>query len=102
MTHPFCITQWEKRARLPPSQRNPVEAFPGDIVFFFRVATLLRGLCAILSVRIKYMDVFAPYAKLALVSSIPNDMHARAVVHKDDKSPEPSTYVAVLWRLCTD
>ncbi len=46
--------------------------------------------------RIKYMDVFAPYAKLALVSSIPNDMHARAVVHKDDMSVEPSTYVALV------
>jgi aarF domain-containing kinase len=40
--------QLEKRARLEPSQRNPIDAWPGDLLFFFRVILLLRGLCSAL------------------------------------------------------
>ena len=40
--------QRAKRAKLEPSLRNPVDAWPGDLVFFFRVIFLLRGLCSAL------------------------------------------------------
>jgi predicted unusual protein kinase regulating ubiquinone biosynthesis (AarF/ABC1/UbiB family) len=58
---------WQKRQQLPKSERNPVEAYPAELLFFFRVTLLLRGLCAVLEVRVRYSTLLAPYAKLALI-----------------------------------
>lgn len=58
---------WQKRQQLPRSQRNPVEAWPPELLFFFRVTLLLRGLCAVLGVRVRYSAILAPYARLALL-----------------------------------
>lgn len=49
----FREEKWKKRQMLPRSQRNPVEAWPADLLFFFRVTLLLRGLCAALEVRLR-------------------------------------------------
>lgn len=67
---------WQKRQQLPKSKRNPVEAYPAELLFFFRVTLLLRGLCAVLGVRVKYSSLLAPYAKLALLRHHPKQTHA--------------------------
>ncbi|XP_049931288.1 protein ACTIVITY OF BC1 COMPLEX KINASE 8, chloroplastic-like isoform X1 [Nymphaea colorata] len=48
---------------------NPVDAFPGDAVIFVRVLNLLRGLSAILNVRIVYLDILRPFAEAALLGN---------------------------------
>eukprot|EP00730_Choanoeca_flexa_P002996 TRINITY_DN11255_c0_g1_i2.p1 TRINITY_DN11255_c0_g1~~TRINITY_DN11255_c0_g1_i2.p1 ORF type:complete len:1009 (+),score=297.20 TRINITY_DN11255_c0_g1_i2:259-3027(+) len=74
---------WQKRQQLPKSERNPVEAYPAELLFFFRVTLLLRGLCAVLGVRVRYSTLLAPYAKLALIRHHPIDNQAiKAVVPK--------------------
>ncbi|KAG9449275.1 hypothetical protein H6P81_009240 [Aristolochia fimbriata] len=45
---------------------NPVDAFPGDAVIFFRVLNLLRGLSSMMDVRIVYLDIMRPFAEAAL------------------------------------
>ena len=70
---------------VPRSQRNPVEAFPQDLIFFFRVILFLRGLCSLLSVRVRYVDAFTPYARLAMVRSVPVKDHTKTVVYKGVK-----------------
>ncbi|CAA7409309.1 unnamed protein product [Spirodela intermedia] len=42
---------------------NPVDAFPGDAVIFFRVINLLRGLSSSLNVRIVYQEIMRPFAE---------------------------------------
>jgi hypothetical protein len=39
--------------------RNPVEAWPAELVFFGRVTNLLRGLCSRLDVRYPYLHTMA-------------------------------------------
>eukprot|EP00038_Savillea_parva_P001494 m.104335 g.104335 ORF g.104335 m.104335 type:complete len:1732 (-) comp10523_c0_seq1:284-5479(-) len=72
----FREEKWKKRQMLPRSQRNPVEAWPADLLFFFRVTLLLRGLCAALEVRLRYMSVLKPYAHMALLRAYPLTDHA--------------------------
>ncbi|XP_068641683.1 uncharacterized protein [Aristolochia californica] len=45
---------------------NPVDAFPGDGVIFFRVLNLLRGLSSMMDVRIVYLDIMRPFAEATL------------------------------------
>ena len=56
--------------------RNPVDAWPGELVFFFRVIMLLRGLCSRLEVRMPYMEILATHARRAVVNSVPATLHA--------------------------
>lgn len=74
--------QMEKRAHLEPCQRNPIDAWPGDLLFFFRVILLLRGLCSALDVRLPYLQVLAPYAQLTLARRYPHDMRAMALLRE--------------------
>jgi aarF domain-containing kinase len=80
---------WQKRQQLSRSQRNPVEAYPAELLFFFRVTLLLRGLCAVLRVRVRYSALLAPYAHLALLRSHPPGIHV-----KDAVVPRPLPYGA--------
>jgi len=36
--------------------RNPVNAYPAELIFFGRVASMLRGLCSRLEVRYPYLE----------------------------------------------
>jgi aarF domain-containing kinase len=80
---PEDIKQWtkendERKKRFQKKQkeeengsslhRNPVDAFPGDIVFFMRVLNLLRGLSSMLGGRVVYLEVMRPFAETALFS----------------------------------
>eukprot|EP00898_Chlorokybus_atmophyticus_P007389 jgi/Chlat1/7651/Chrsp64S09158 len=50
-------------------RRNPVDAFPGALVFFMRVLNLLRGVSASLDARVSYLDVMRPFAEATLRSA---------------------------------
>lgn len=79
----FIGSQWKKMNEMPRSQRNPVEAYPQDLLFFFRVIMFLRGLCSLLGVRVKYVDAFSPFARLAILNAVPLAKHAIKVVNAD-------------------
>ena len=76
----FREARWKERQELPRSERNPVEAWPPDLLFFFRVTLLLKGMCCELGVRLKYMSVLAPYARLAMIQSVPLSTHCVDIV----------------------
>ena len=76
----FVEARWKKRNTLPKSQRNPVEAWPPELLFFFRVTLLLKGMCCELGARLKYMTVLAPYARMALLRSFPTSQHSKQIV----------------------
>lgn len=78
---------WQKRQSLPRSQRNPVEAWPPELLFFFRVTLLLRGLCAVLGVRLRYSLVLAPYAQLALIRAYDRAEHAKQLIYPECMDP---------------
>ncbi|CAM9980398.1 unnamed protein product [Pylaiella littoralis] len=69
------------RKRRGKELKNPVDAYPGDLLFFFRVHALLRGLATRLNVRQKHMDIMAPYAKQALREVVPEAEHATRVIY---------------------
>jgi aarF domain-containing kinase len=58
------------QARKELHMRNPVDAYPGDLLFFIRALDLLRGLCSLLSVVQSPMRIFGDVAKEAFVNSL--------------------------------
>ncbi len=58
------------QARKELKIRNPVDAYPGDLLFFIRALDLLRGLCSLLSVVQSPMRIFGDAAKEAFANSL--------------------------------
>jgi aarF domain-containing kinase len=52
-------------------RKNPVDAWPGSLMFFFRTTGLLRGLCSTLDVQQKYLSIMADKAERALKQRFP-------------------------------
>ena len=48
------------------ARKNPVDAWPGALMFFFRTTGLLRGLCSALGVEQRYLSIMAKAAERAL------------------------------------
>jgi aarF domain-containing kinase len=61
--------------------RNPVEAWPAELVFFGRVTNLLRGLCSRLDVNTPYLAIMASKARTTLRDSVPFKERASQLVH---------------------
>eukprot|EP00168_Porphyra_purpurea_P015803 TRINITY_DN4948_c0_g1_i1.p1 TRINITY_DN4948_c0_g1~~TRINITY_DN4948_c0_g1_i1.p1 ORF type:complete len:702 (+),score=245.09 TRINITY_DN4948_c0_g1_i1:869-2974(+) len=63
------------------TRRNPVDSFPGELVFMLRSLGLLRGLCTQLRVRSAYLPVMRTYAARALLDAVPEAERLTAPVH---------------------
>lgn len=63
------------------TRRNPVDSFPGELVFMLRSLGLLRGLCTQLRVRSAYLPVMRTYAERALRDAVPVAERLTAPVH---------------------
>jgi aarF domain-containing kinase len=50
------------------ARKNPVDAWPGSLMFFFRTTGLLRGLCSALGVEQRYLAIMAAAARRALIT----------------------------------
>ncbi|KAL3918228.1 MAG: hypothetical protein SGPRY_006097, partial [Prymnesium sp.] len=63
----------DKRSNKPTRK---LASIPPSLIFFFRVIELIRGLCATLGVRVRYMEVLAASARIALTSLTPPPLRA--------------------------
>lgn len=85
------------------SHRNPVDAFPGDAIFFMRVLNLLRGLSSMLGARVVYVDIMRPFAETTLWSEhafkLGSSVNASSWIHS---SPARSEVESKLQRLLLD
>jgi len=61
-------------------RKNPVDAYPGDLLFFIRATELLHGLGARLRVRTQYLQIIAPFAKTALLEAVPPSERAKSAI----------------------
>ncbi|CAM9259329.1 unnamed protein product, partial [Phaeothamnion confervicola] len=61
-------------------QRPPVDAYPGELLFFLRVTELLHGLGSRLHVHLSYLQVMAPYARRALIDLVPTAERCQSAV----------------------
>ena len=61
--------------------RNPVDAWPPEIIFFTRVTAMLRGLCSRLQVSYPYLQGMAKAAAETLREAVPEDERAKTLVH---------------------
>ena len=52
---------------IPSASRAPLEALPGNIVFFFRTVEMLQGLCTLLGVATPFMRPMARHAQRHLL-----------------------------------
>ncbi|KAG5186168.1 beta-lactamase/transpeptidase-like protein [Tribonema minus] len=88
--------------RYQAGKRNPMEAYPGDLLFFMRVTQLLHGLGSRLHVRAKYMDFMAPEAQRALRESVPRAAWASALIYASPALSPLETKVRALLRALHD
>jgi len=58
--------QEKRKERLEAKQRRPVEAFPGDLLFYLRTSELLHGLGSALGAELPYLTVVAGFGRLAM------------------------------------
>lgn len=65
------VEQANKDKQKGPDRKNPVDAWPGSLMFFFRTTGLLRGLCSTLEVQQKYLSIMAKSAERALMERYP-------------------------------
>eukprot|EP00536_Pseudo-nitzschia_multiseries_P001288 jgi/Psemu1/234462/estExt_Genewise1.C_160099 len=75
--------------------RNPVEAWPAELVFFGRVTAMLRGLCSRLEVRYPYLKTMALTARETIRDSVPLEEHATSLVHRGRSGTDTGTGVGV-------
>jgi predicted unusual protein kinase regulating ubiquinone biosynthesis (AarF/ABC1/UbiB family) len=73
--------QEEEQVQKGGKLRNPVDAWPAELVFFTRVTAMLRGLCSSLEVRHPYMSTMAGYSRVTLREEVPASEHAVGVVY---------------------
>lgn len=96
----FQEKQKEEAEKGASLHRNPVDAFPGDIVFFMRVLNLLRGLSSMLGAKVVYLEVMRPFAETALFSG--NVLSSGRMLETDNwiyKTPPHSSIETKLWEL---
>ena len=67
----------EKNTKL----RNPVDAWPSELIFFTRVTAMLRGLCSKLEVRYPYLATMAEAASETLRHAVPEHERAVELIH---------------------
>eukprot|EP00127_Corallochytrium_limacisporum_P001242 Clim_evm12s47 gene=Clim_evmTU12s47 len=94
----FKKLKQERQKQQPLRKRNPIDAWPGELVFFFRVIMLLRGLCSGLHIRLPYLRVMSPYAKLAMVRKWKEEFHAKQVVTNHSVNGALGSTLASLMR----
>ncbi|GMH32993.1 hypothetical protein BSKO_00827 [Bryopsis sp. KO-2023] len=73
-----------------PRVKRPIDAWPGDLVFFFRVTGLLKGLCSALEIEYPYLETMATSAAKSVESMIPAHEHAESLIYRKSKD-ETST-----------
>ncbi|KAK3260648.1 hypothetical protein CYMTET_30406 [Cymbomonas tetramitiformis] len=56
----------QKKQNKKGKKSGGLEAYPSELIMFSRALLLLRGLCATLSVRVNFLDIFAEKAYVAL------------------------------------
>jgi aarF domain-containing kinase len=61
--------------------RNPVDAWPAELVFFGRVTNMLKGLCSRLDVAHPYLNTMANAARQTLREAVPIDDRADRLIH---------------------
>jgi CubicO group peptidase (beta-lactamase class C family)/tRNA A-37 threonylcarbamoyl transferase component Bud32 len=83
------------KARRAAGLKNPVDAYPGDLLFFMRATTMLRALCTLMHTKLPYMAIMAPYARRALMESVPQEERA---IHFIYQSPVLSSLETRLRR----
>lgn len=64
-------------------RRNPIDAFPGFLVFMFRTIGLLRGLSGRLGVTHSYLPILYQYSSQALKDACPDDEKMQSTVFVD-------------------
>lgn len=71
-------------------RRNPLDAYPGFLVFMFRTLGLLRGLSTRLGVEHAYLPILYDYAKQALIDAVPEDIQMKNIVYVEENDTKLS------------
>jgi aarF domain-containing kinase len=79
--HGKATTAPAANAGSPSTRRNPVDAYPGFLVFLFRTLGLLRGLSTRLGVEHAYLPIMYKVAQRALREAVPPSERMQSVVY---------------------
>ena len=74
------------KARREKKIVKPVDAFPGDLLFFLRAQDLLRGLCSTLNVRQSPLRIFGSSSRKAIELALGNSSNLKLVEYLEKNS----------------
>eukprot|EP00210_Caulerpa_lentillifera_P007134 g6826.t1 len=75
--------KYQEKQKANPRTRDPVEAWPGELVFFTRVIGLLKGLCSMLEVQYPYLKLTATIARQTLLGTYAEKDHAKSLFYPE-------------------
>lgn len=77
------MKSYKTKQKTNPRTRSPVDAWPGELVFFTRVIGLLKGLCSMLEVPYPYLKSTAAVAKETLIALYNETDCAKSLFYPD-------------------
>ena len=84
-----------------------IDDIPPDLIFFWRVIGLIRGLCSALRVRLPYLEILGARARIALAAETPAPQRALTFappppLRPPERAPLHARLEALLRRLCVE
>ena len=77
------LKEYRAKQQSQPRPKRPVDAWPGELVFFTRVIGLLKGLCSTMEVRYPYLKTTATVALETLKQAVDQKHHASGLIYPD-------------------
>lgn len=96
------VKDYKEKQKFSPRTKRPVDAWPGELVFFVRVIGLLKGLCSSMEVRYPYLKTTAAVALETLKNAVEKEKQAAGLIHPISlvsSSPLQAKVLEVLNRL---
>jgi len=91
--------EYKEKEKANPRTKRPVDAWPGELVFFVRVIGLLKGLCSSMEVRYPYLKTTAAVALETLKNAISKEDQAAGLFNADTLVPSGGLQNTVLEAL---
>lgn len=71
------LKDYKMKQKDRPKTKRPIDAWPGELVFFLRVTGLLKGLCSTMDVKYPYLKTTALVARETIKNSFEENQRAK-------------------------
>jgi len=81
------LKTYKEKQKQSPRVKRPVDAWPGELVFFTRVTGMLKGLCSMMEVNYPYLKTTATVARETIKKAILSDPGSVDLFYSETDGP---------------